>query len=128
MIQPMIPFQIDPSWYERYWWHDSAPRKPGIFAFFRRILSQQRLTRRQGVRADHRIQHSPSNEGRPTWRRAVRTNSGEVPRDRRYFFIAATVGVAPAALLDVRASRKAQDRPPCANRRVEAILTTSARG
>ena len=35
----MIPFQVDPSWYERYWWHDSAPRKPGLFAFFRRILS-----------------------------------------------------------------------------------------
>ena len=56
----MIPFHVDPSWYERYWWHDSAPRKPGIFAFFRRILSQQRMTRRQDVRADHRIPHSPS--------------------------------------------------------------------
>jgi len=68
----MIPFKVDPSWYERYWWHDSAPRKPGIFAFFRRILSQQRLTRRQGVRAHHQIPHSPSmwaarlNVGRPT--------------------------------------------------------------
>jgi hypothetical protein len=49
-------------------------------------------------------------------------------RDRRYFFIAATVGVAAAALLDVRASRQAQDRPLSADRRVEAILTTSARG
>src|SRR5262249_5526015 len=68
------------------------------------------------------------NEGRPTWRRAVWTNSVEVPRDRRYFFIAATVGVAAAALLDVRASRQAQDRPLSADRRVEAILTTSARG
>jgi hypothetical protein len=35
----LIPFHVDRSWYERYWWHDSAPRKPGIFAFFRRILS-----------------------------------------------------------------------------------------
>jgi hypothetical protein len=35
----------------------------------------------------------------------VRTNSVEVPRVRRYFFIAATVGVTAAALLDVRASR-----------------------
>src|SRR3954467_3484352 len=74
----LIPFQVDQSWYERYWWQDSAPRKPGIFAFFRRILSQQR--------------------------------------------------VAAAALLDVRASRQAQDRPPSADRRVEAILTTSAGG
>jgi hypothetical protein len=56
----MIPFHVDPSWYERYWWQDSAPRKPGIFAFFRRILSQQRLTRRQDVRADPQIPHSPS--------------------------------------------------------------------
>ena len=56
----MIPFHVDPSWYERYWWHNSAPRKRGIFAFFRRILSQQRLTRRQDVRADHQIPHSPS--------------------------------------------------------------------
>src|SRR6201984_2365204 len=55
----LIPFRVDRSWYERYWWHDSAPRKPGIFAFFRRILSQQRTTRRQDVRADHRIPHSP---------------------------------------------------------------------
>lgn len=30
-----------------------------------------------------------------------------------------------AALLDVRASRQAQDRPPSADRRVEAIVTTS---
>jgi len=51
-----------------------------------------------------------------------------VPRDRRYFFIAATLGVAAAALLDVRASRQAQDRPPSADRRVEASLTTSASG
>ena len=49
----LIPFQVDQSWYERYWWQDSAPRKRGIFAFFRRILSQQRLTRRQDVRAGH---------------------------------------------------------------------------
>jgi hypothetical protein len=53
----LIPFQVDQSWYERYWWQDSAPRKPGIFAFFRRILSQ-RLTRRQDVPADHEIPHS----------------------------------------------------------------------
>jgi len=48
-----ILFQVDPSWYERYWLQEPAPRKPGIFAFFRRLLSQQRLTRRQDVPADH---------------------------------------------------------------------------
>jgi hypothetical protein len=57
-----IPFQVDPSWYDRYWLQQPAAPKPGIFAFFRRILSQRRLTRRQGVRADHQILHSPSNE------------------------------------------------------------------
>jgi hypothetical protein len=56
----LIPFHVDPSWYERYWWDDSAPRNPGIFAFFRRILSQQRTTGRQDVRPDHRIPHSLS--------------------------------------------------------------------
>lgn len=66
----LIPFQVDPSWYERYWLQQPAPRKPGIFAFFRRILSQQRLTRRQDVRADHQILHSPSNESCPTERNA----------------------------------------------------------
>lgn len=32
----LIPFHVDRAWYERYWLHDSAPRKLGIFAFFRR--------------------------------------------------------------------------------------------
>jgi hypothetical protein len=63
-------FQVDPSWYERYWWQEPAPRKPGIFAFFRRILSQQRWARRRDVRVDHQILHSPSNESCPTERRA----------------------------------------------------------
>jgi hypothetical protein len=35
-----ILFQVDPSWYERYWLQQPAPRKPGILAFFRRILWQ----------------------------------------------------------------------------------------
>ena len=61
----LIPFQVDQSWYERYWLQQPAPRKPGIFAFFRRILSQQRLTRRQDVRAEHEIPHSSFNEERP---------------------------------------------------------------
>jgi len=30
-------FQVDPSWYERYWWSDPAPRRLNAFAFFRRI-------------------------------------------------------------------------------------------
>src|SRR5436305_568662 len=51
----LIPFLVDQSWYERYWWQDSARRKRGIFAFFRRILSEQRLARRQDVRAEYEI-------------------------------------------------------------------------
>lgn len=23
----MIPFQVDPSWYEHYWWREQAPRR-----------------------------------------------------------------------------------------------------
>ena len=62
----MIPFQVDPSWYENYWWRDSAPRKPGILAFFRRIVSHPSypfaaaMTGRQDVRADHQLPHLPS--------------------------------------------------------------------
>jgi hypothetical protein len=32
-------FRVDPSWYERYWWSDSAPRRRGAFGYFHRILS-----------------------------------------------------------------------------------------
>jgi hypothetical protein len=28
----MIPFRVDPSWYERYWWSDSAPDRTGYRA------------------------------------------------------------------------------------------------
>ena len=62
----LIPFQVDPSWYERHWLQEPAPRRPGLFAFLRRILSQQRLTRRQEVRADHQALHSALNDGCPT--------------------------------------------------------------
>src|SRR5206468_8039883 len=29
----MIPFQVDPSWYERYWWSDPAPDRTGCRAY-----------------------------------------------------------------------------------------------
>ncbi len=48
-------FQVDPSWYEREWLQEPTPRKPGTFAFFRRILAQLRSTRRQ----DARVRKSP---------------------------------------------------------------------
>ena len=48
----LIPFHVDRSWYERYWLQEPAPRKPGIFAFFRRLFSQLRLTRRQDAQAE----------------------------------------------------------------------------
>ena len=53
--ESLMLFQVDPSWYERYWLQQPAPRKPGIFAFFRRILSQLRLTRRQDAQAEHSL-------------------------------------------------------------------------
>ena len=83
-------FQVDPSWYERYWWQEPAPRKRGIFAFFRRILSQQRLTRRQDVRADHQIEHSPSNESSPTERRADLLLGMESGSDQQWQLISPT--------------------------------------
>src|SRR5436189_5852385 len=61
----LIPFQVDQSWYERYWWQDSARCNRGIFAFFRRILSEQRLARRQDVRPEHEIPYASFNEERP---------------------------------------------------------------
>ena len=50
-------FQVDPSWYERDWLQEPAPRKPGTFAFLRRIISQLQLTRRQDAWAE-RLQHT----------------------------------------------------------------------
>ena len=29
----MIPFRVDPSWYERYWWSDPAPDRTGRRAY-----------------------------------------------------------------------------------------------
>ena len=31
-----IPFQVDPSWYEKYWWREPAPRRQSAFALLRR--------------------------------------------------------------------------------------------
>ncbi len=43
-------FQVDPSWYERYWWQQPAPRQPVIFDFFRRIFSRQvRVQQRRNI-------------------------------------------------------------------------------
>jgi hypothetical protein len=58
-------FQVDPSWYERAWLQEPAPRKPGIFAFLWWIFSQPRLTRSQGARAEHlhHIRSQSSKEG-----------------------------------------------------------------
>ena len=38
----MIPFRVDPSWYERYWWSDPPPERTG-----RRVYraSRERLLR-----------------------------------------------------------------------------------
>jgi hypothetical protein len=36
----MIPFQVDPSWYEKYWWREPAPRRLSAFALLRRGLER----------------------------------------------------------------------------------------
>src|SRR5260370_5704599 len=36
----MIPFQVDPSWYEKYWWREPAPRRLSAFALLRRGLKR----------------------------------------------------------------------------------------
>jgi pimeloyl-ACP methyl ester carboxylesterase len=38
--QLMIPFQVDPSWYEKYWWREPAPRRLSAFALLRRGLER----------------------------------------------------------------------------------------
>jgi hypothetical protein len=38
--QMMIPFQVDPSWYEKYWWREPAPRRLSAFALLRRGLER----------------------------------------------------------------------------------------
>src|SRR3954469_13080913 len=40
----MIPFQVDPSWYEKYWWREPAPRRLGAFALLRRGLERFKKT------------------------------------------------------------------------------------
>ena len=42
----MIPFQVDPSWYEKYWLREPVPRRLSAFALFRRGL--QRFRKIQG--------------------------------------------------------------------------------
>ena len=38
----MIPFQVDPSWYEKYWWREPASRRLSAFALLRRGLGRFR--------------------------------------------------------------------------------------
>jgi non-homologous end joining protein Ku len=38
----MIPFQVDPSWYEKYWWREPTSRRLSAFALLRRGLERPR--------------------------------------------------------------------------------------
>jgi len=47
-----IPFQVDPSWYEKYWWHEPAPDRTAyrqrrfVRRFYRAYLpNRERLLR-----------------------------------------------------------------------------------
>jgi len=42
----MIPFKVDPSWYERYWWSDPPPDRMGCRAY---KASRERLLRAGGA-------------------------------------------------------------------------------
>ena len=42
----MIPFKVDPSWYERYWWSDPAPDRTGCRAY---KANRERLLRAEGA-------------------------------------------------------------------------------
>jgi pimeloyl-ACP methyl ester carboxylesterase len=44
--QLMIPFQVDPSWYEKYWWREPTAHRLSAFALLRRGL--ERFRRIQG--------------------------------------------------------------------------------
>src|ERR1700730_8826652 len=45
----MIPFQVDPSWYEKYWWREPAPRRRSAFALLRRGLERFKKIQRSNV-------------------------------------------------------------------------------
>jgi O-6-methylguanine DNA methyltransferase len=66
----LIPFHVDRAWYERYWWHDSAPRKPGIFAFFRRWT--------QGITFHTNTKNTPSGQSEEGYRHMKKTFSDKV--------------------------------------------------
>src|ERR1700742_3782942 len=54
--QLMIPFQVDPSWYEKYWWREPAPRRLSAFALLRRGL--ERFKKIQGSNVmTHAVAH-----------------------------------------------------------------------
>ena len=42
----MIPFKVDPSWYERYWWSDPAPDRT---AYRADKANRERLLRAAGA-------------------------------------------------------------------------------
>ena len=45
-ILSMIPFKVDPSWYERYWWSDPAPDRTACRAD---KANRERLLRAAGA-------------------------------------------------------------------------------
>jgi hypothetical protein len=48
----MIPFQVDPSWYEKYWWREPAPRRLSAFALPRRGLERFKKIQGSNVMTD----------------------------------------------------------------------------
>jgi hypothetical protein len=57
--QLMIPFQVDPSWYEKYWWREPAPRRLSAFALLRRGLERFKKIQGSNVMTDAIRFHKP---------------------------------------------------------------------
>jgi hypothetical protein len=55
----MIPFQVDPSWYEKYWWREPAPRRLSAFALLRRGLERFKKIQGSNVMTDAIRFHQP---------------------------------------------------------------------
>jgi hypothetical protein len=55
----MIPFQVDPSWYEKYWWRELPPRRLSAFALLRRGLERFKKIQGSNVMTDAIRFHKP---------------------------------------------------------------------
>lgn len=55
----MIPFQVDPSWYEKYWWREPTAHRLSAFALLRRGLERFKKIQGSNVMTDAIRFHKP---------------------------------------------------------------------